>query len=623
MDNYLLLVDTYEGEKQIDELQLIANNIPGMIMRLNHIEGGHHNDENFATQWKEAGNAGLLRIPYFVYNPWVNGDKNFEWLVENIPYEAGAVMIDVEVVYPGYSPDTYRDEVSKFCNLVGARWNYMIYTGEGFLHLLSSWPTDADYWWAQYPYSLYPDTPQNWTWSQVRAIIDTKDGPMNAAKVPGRWKMWQASGDRLILPGSPKPIDVNVYPGTYDELKAWINEKPTLPDPFEEEHTQPYEGVEFHKVSRFNSHCHIAVIDPTDKHFLVTKFGLKKVSSVAQELGAQIVINGGDFSSSHATGLHASQGRIYQKVIPYQPWINLTSDHKPQIHAFNSLEGKYNSLAGKRFIVLNGMISPNTSAAWREVHPRTLVGVTRDEKLVACVVDGRQGANNIGVDLFDAARIMIEFGAWKAIDLDGGGSSAMWVDDKIVNSPIESGVPGQERHVGTHIAMFVDGLTPPTTIYRVVTPVKPRLTPSMYQIIAKSNLPTGTVFNSTTTKVVKETIPPVIGITYTITWVQMADGYWVPMYYKNEYVRNEYATPTPGYIVVNPVRPRLTPSMYQISAKPNLPAGTIFQSTATQVVTERIPLVGGQEYTITWIQMPDSFWVPKFYKKEYVRDLFI
>ena len=72
MNNYLLLVDTYESET-IDEAALKTNNVSGMIIRLNHIEGGHHLDANFTTQWAETGKADLLRVPYFVYNPWVDG----------------------------------------------------------------------------------------------------------------------------------------------------------------------------------------------------------------------------------------------------------------------------------------------------------------------------------------------------------------------------------------------------------------------------------------------------------------------------------------------------------------------------------------------------------------------
>jgi len=535
MNNYLLVVDTYEA-KTIDESVLKANNISGMVIRMNHMAGGHHLDTKFTTQWEEAGKAGLLRVPYFVYNPWVDGQVNYEWFVKHMPYEAGAIMIDVEVVFPGYSPITYAAELAKFCSLVAPRWSFMIYTGEGYLNLLSSWPQNVDYWWAQYPASLYPEPPQKWTWEQVRAQVNLLNGPNNANKVPGRLKMWQIS-DHLIVPGCNEPLDVNVYPGTFDELKAWINEKPPKKHACIEEHTQPYDGVEFHTVYRFNSCCFITVINPTGKRFLVTKFGRKKVSTVARELGADLVINGGGYTASQAVGLHASEGRVYQPVKDYEPWVNLTADNKPQINAYNSSEKKYNALAGKRFIVMNGKVSPNTSVSWREVHPRTLVGVTQDGKLIECVIDGRQGPENIGVNLYDAAKIMIEFGAVKAIDLDGGGSSTMWLKDKVVNSPIEDGKPGNERFVATHLVMFASNTPPPDHNYMVIAPVKPRLTPSMYQVIAKANLPVGTSFHGEITKDVTETIPPLVGTTYNMTWVQMPDGYWVPKSYKIEYVK--------------------------------------------------------------------------------------
>lgn len=540
MNNYLLLVDTYEAHST-NEAVLKANNIAGMIIRMNNMEGGHQLDLTFTKQWKETAAAGLLRIPYFVYNPWVDGQANYEWFVKHIPYEAGSVMIDVEVVFPGYSPAKYAAELKKFLQLVAPRWNYMIYTGENFLRLLSQWPANADYWWGQYPFAVYPDEPEHWTWDQVRAKVDSFAGPFNAEKVPGTWKMWQFTGDRLILPGDDKPIDVNVYPGTLNQLKEWINEKPPLPDDFVEEESQPFEGVKLFKIRRYNSHCFVAVINPAGKSFQVTKYGLKKVSTVARALDAQIVINGGAYGGGHAIGLHASMGKVYQPVDDFEPWLNLTEANLPQINAHNSQAKKYNALAGKRFIVQEGRVSPNTSAAWKEVHPRTLVGVTQDGKLIECVVDGRQGPNNIGVDLYDAARIMLEFDAWKAIDLDGGGSSAMWVKDRIINSPIENGVPGLERMVGTHVVMFVDDGAPPpppSGDYIVVKPVRPRLTPSMFEVDAKPNLSVDTTFHSETTQVVKEKIPAGTGMEFTITWVQMPDGYWVPKFYKVEYVKD-------------------------------------------------------------------------------------
>ena len=156
MNNYLLLVDTYEAET-IDENALVANNIVGMIVRLNHIEGGHHLDETFTTQWAETGMAGLVRIPYFVYNPWVDGQANYEWLVKHMPYEAGAVMVDVEVRKSGYSPGKYREELEKFNALAKVKWNVMLYTGEGYLDLLDVWPMDLPYWVGTVPYCVVPE----------------------------------------------------------------------------------------------------------------------------------------------------------------------------------------------------------------------------------------------------------------------------------------------------------------------------------------------------------------------------------------------------------------------------------------------------------------------------------
>ena len=70
-------------------------------------------------------------------------------------------------------------------------------------------------------------------------------------------------------------------------------------------------------------------------------------------------------------------------------------------------------------------------------HPRTAVGVSRDgRKVILIVADGRQGHSR-GMTLYELARMFIELGAYNAINLDGGGSSAMYVERAggVVNSP--------------------------------------------------------------------------------------------------------------------------------------------------------------------------------------------
>ena len=55
---------------------------------------------------------------------------------------------------------------------------------------------------------------------------------------------------------------------------------------------------------------------------------------------------------------------------------------------------------------------------------------------VLLVVDGRQPCWSIGINLPDLARMLKEdFGCTQALNLDGGGSSALYLDGKLVNRP--------------------------------------------------------------------------------------------------------------------------------------------------------------------------------------------
>lgn len=67
--------------------------------------------------------------------------------------------------------------------------------------------------------------------------------------------------------------------------------------------------------------------------------------------------------------------------------------------------------------------------------PRTLAGVRADGKLLLVTVDGRRPGWSTGMTLPEAARLMRSLGARDALNLDGGGSSAMTVRGEVVNRP--------------------------------------------------------------------------------------------------------------------------------------------------------------------------------------------
>ena len=71
-------------------------------------------------------------------------------------------------------------------------------------------------------------------------------------------------------------------------------------------------------------------------------------------------------------------------------------------------------------------------------NPRTAIGYTEDNNLVLVAVDGREGSS-VGLTLVELAKLMKTLGCTNAINLDGGGSTVMYIKGQIVNHPHQSG----------------------------------------------------------------------------------------------------------------------------------------------------------------------------------------
>lgn len=81
-----------------------------------------------------------------------------------------------------------------------------------------------------------------------------------------------------------------------------------------------------------------------------------------------------------------------------------------------------------------GTISRNAEAR----HPRSAVGVSRNGRTLWLVaVDGRSSAS-VGMTLVELAEVLRGLGAWDALNFDGGGSTAMVVDGRLVTVPSDA-----------------------------------------------------------------------------------------------------------------------------------------------------------------------------------------
>ncbi len=109
-------------------------------------------------------------------------------------------------------------------------------------------------------------------------------------------------------------------------------------------------------------------------------------------------------------------------------------------------------------LIQNGMVQVTTeqevffNTPVAGVQPRSAVGITKDNHLILLIVDGRQSESR-GVYLEELATILLDLGCEKALNLDGGGSSALVTPEGLLNRPV--GLHAQ-REIMSAIGIYVN-----------------------------------------------------------------------------------------------------------------------------------------------------------------------
>lgn len=106
---------------------------------------------------------------------------------------------------------------------------------------------------------------------------------------------------------------------------------------------------------------------------------------------------------------------------------------------WQSMPGYGDVLAAGPLLVWDGEVYPNDDIGFNLTHhPRTAAGLTADNHLILVTADGRN-IRSAGMTIQELSLLMQALGAETALNLDGGGSTAMWVDGRgIVNHPSDN-----------------------------------------------------------------------------------------------------------------------------------------------------------------------------------------
>jgi len=203
--------------------------------------------------------------------------------------------------------------------------------------------------------------------------------------------------------------------------------------------------------TRFQGYL-LEISDPTRVKIGVTKYldeTGQTTSEIAKENGAIAAINGGGFDDPNGTGngstpfgILISNGVMINKVDFTAP-VPLIGLNKQGV----LVTGKYTSkqisqmgiTEGISFyptLILNGKKQITSGDGGWGIAPRTAIGQKADGHILLLVIDGRQPPL-LGATLVDVQNILYDNGAITAANLDGGSSTTMYFQGKVINSPCD------------------------------------------------------------------------------------------------------------------------------------------------------------------------------------------
>lgn len=207
-----------------------------------------------------------------------------------------------------------------------------------------------------------------------------------------------------------------------------------------------------------------AVYDPSDLHVLVTeKLGKsgQYITTMAQKNEAKLAINGGffvDLKEDRTGGTPLGLTIVNGKVITDKSYsdeggmIGFDTNNKLILGKVTAQKAKElnirDCVTSGPFLIINGESSKVLGNGGWGTAPRTAIGQRKDGVVLMLVVDGRR-VGKPGASMNDLIDIMERYGAYNAAALDGGTSSVMVENYKIINDPIDSDGKHKTRPVAT------------------------------------------------------------------------------------------------------------------------------------------------------------------------------
>ena len=222
--------------------------------------------------------------------------------------------------------------------------------------------------------------------------------------------------------------------------------------------------IEIKEYREKDTTIYVADVQLTSAEHLKTAFAdnaygknvTAKTSVIAEDCNAILAING-DYYGARESGYVLRNGVLYRTDAKSgQEDLVIWPDGSFEIITEKSTTAKSLYESGARQVlsfgpalVVNGQIvvtEDDEVGKAKASNPRTAIGIIDGLHYVFVVSDGRTDAS-AGLSLYELAEFMQSLGTTIAYNLDGGGSSTMVFNGKVVNNPTTSGKSIKERSV--------------------------------------------------------------------------------------------------------------------------------------------------------------------------------
>lgn len=218
----------------------------------------------------------------------------------------------------------------------------------------------------------------------------------------------------------------------------------------EEAAEKPEEPIEFHNVSGSTYKGIMMVVKDPSRVIVGTSSKVyseevpgKKVVDMIASYGAVAGVNAGGFEDPKGAGnggipkgVVISEGTLrYGSLNKTYEMIGMNKDNIFVVGSMTAQKaldmGIRDAVSFGPILVVNGEATAASNGGG--LNPRTAIGQRSDGAMLLLVIDGRQ-SSSLGASYSDVTKIMLEYGAVNAANLDGGSSSVMYYEGELLNS---------------------------------------------------------------------------------------------------------------------------------------------------------------------------------------------